>query len=183
MILLVRWERPAIRESRPMKIDQFNLVIIHFLGQADFSGDGVASRRSIAACKTCAGHCLFFVFASSRSVMPSLMMATSSSATHACSVSERKININIGSARGEDGWVIAPFTCCLCGQKSEIQFSSRSNRSSTMHPRWTSHAKPKDAKPTQTTPHTHTLETHTLTHTATCPLIRTLHAKTNTQTK
>ena len=38
VIFLVRWERPAIREGRPVKIDQFNRVIFHLLGQTDFSG-------------------------------------------------------------------------------------------------------------------------------------------------
>ena len=27
------------------------------------------------------------------------------------------IRVSLGSARGEDGRVMAPFTCCLCGQK------------------------------------------------------------------
>ena len=59
------------------------------------------------------------------SPVPSLLMATTSSAVRACSVSTRSVTLRwasssrsaFGSARGEEGRVMAPFTCCLCGKK------------------------------------------------------------------
>ena len=71
-----------------MRIDHFNRVIFHLLGQADFSGAeiviadvGVSMMKgtracraqlpewvvTVAACRTWAGHCLFIELAQARS--------------------------------------------------------------------------------------------------------------------
>ena len=96
------------------------------------------------------------------SPVPSLMMATSSSAVRACSVSTRSVTPRwASSSRSALGQLVSRMSGSwhfFCGQK--IQFSRRSNRSSKAHPQKTSHVLPNQ----HTQPRTPTHLTHTDMH-------------------
>ena len=125
------------------------------------------------------------------SPVPSLMMATSSSAVRACSVSTRSATLRWASpSRAALGQLVARMggswhlsrAASLGKRRRFSSADDRTDRAQRIHGRHRMFCQKtqNQHKQPRTPTHTHTLETHTQTCTETCPLIRTLHALANT---
>ena len=222
LILLVRWERLATREGRPVRIDQFNRVIFHFLGQADFSGAeiviadvGVSMTKDTRAFQAQLPEWVVTVWRTEEAALHAghVLGIACSSCLHSLEARGEPSALAYDGGVFQCSNVLARFPC-------EVRRSDgRAHQGQPWVSSWrgwaghgTFHVLPLWAKAGDLVQQTieqiehrastvdiacsakrrktsinnlthHTLDTHTQTCTATCPLIRTLHALTYTQTK